>query len=464
MSSADEVFKIWIVAGARHAGGVESWEHADSGEGLPLPARRERVVPGWIGPRGDGSNTIQVEKEILLRLLEHQSKIVLADFGLEFTTQTVARTPEAAAAAADRLARPVMLKAQVPFGGRGKAGAVKTARNPLEARSAARVLLAMELRGHRVGEVSVEPWIDFGLELYAGVTWDLAARQPLALLSAGGGIEVEKEFAQRGARRHVDPFHGLAAHEGREMAAAIGLTGKILVQVGFVLRGLARAFLELDAVTVEINPLVETADGALVGLDAHVEIDDDAGWRQEGRVAALGKVPVPSGGRAPTPMEEEARRIDAADHRGVAGRVVEFDGDLGLLIGGGGASLTVFDAVLKHGGRPANYSEMGGNPTAEKVAALTRLLIAKPGVLKLAAIMNVVNNTRADIIAEGIVRGIEQAGRDPADAIAVFRVPGSWEPEARRIMAAAGVEAMGREISLDQAARLAVEKVRGDAA
>ena len=102
-----------------------------------------------------------------------------------------------------------------------------------------------------------------------------------------------------------------------------------------------------------------------------------------------------------------------------------------MLIGGGGASLTVFDAVLRHGGRPANYCEMGGNPTAEKVAALTRLLLAKPGVEKLAVIMNVVNNTRADIIAEGVVAGIEQAGLQASEAVSVFRVPGSWEEEAR---------------------------------
>ena len=248
------------------------------------------------------------------------------------------------------------------------------------------------------------------------------------------------------------------------MAAAIGLSGKNLVGVGRILAGLSRAFLEIDAVTVEINPLVETKDGDLVGLDAHVEIDDDASWRQERRLSALGEVSGPSAGRSPTPMEEEARRIDATDHRGVAGRLVEFDGDLGLLIGGGGASLTVFDAVLRHGGRPANYSEMGGNPTAEKVAALTTLLLSKPGVVKLAAIMNVVNNTRADIIAEGILRGVERAGREPAETIAVFRVPGSWEQEARAIMAAAGVEALGREISLDRAARMAVERVGGHAA
>jgi succinyl-CoA synthetase beta subunit/citryl-CoA synthetase large subunit len=142
----------------------------------------------------------------------------------------------------------------------------------------------------------------------------------------------------------------------------------------------------------------------------------------------------------------------------VAGRLVEFEGDLGLLIGGGGASLTVFDAVRRHKGTPANYCEVGGNPTEEKVAALTALLLTKPRVQKLAVIMNVVNNTRADVMARGVIEGAKRAGRVPAEAISVFRVPGSWEQEARTLLAAEGIEALGREVSLDEAARYAVER------
>ena len=141
-------------------------------------------------------------KANLLRLLEHQSKQVLTDFGLDFTHPAVARTPEEAASAVEQLARPAMLKAQVPFGGRGKAGAVKIAQNPRQAHRAAKALLAMELRQHPVAAVSVEPRIDFERELYAGITWDLAARRPLALLSAGGGIEVEETFT---AGQHPSP-------------------------------------------------------------------------------------------------------------------------------------------------------------------------------------------------------------------------------------------------------------------
>ena len=197
------------------------------------------------------------------------------------------------------------------------------------------------------------------------------------------------------------------------MAAEVGLTGKTLVGIGDVLTKLSQAFLACDGVTMEINPLVVTKESALVGLDARVEIEDEAVYRQKERLEPLGELMMTAAGRPPTPLELEAQRIDATDHRGVAGRVVEFDGDLALLIGGGGASLTVFDAIKTHGGSPANYCEVGGNPTEEKVAAITSLLLSKPGVKGMAVIMNVVNNTRADVIARGVLMGVEAAGKKP---------------------------------------------------
>jgi succinyl-CoA synthetase beta subunit/citryl-CoA synthetase large subunit len=230
--------------------------------------------------------------------------------------------------------------------------------------------------------------------------------------------------------------------------------------IGTVLERIASAFVTLDAVTLEINPIIETPDGDLIGLDAHVEIDNDAANRQKDRLASIGLIETASAGRPPTALEREAQRIDAMDHRGVAGRVVEFDGDLALLIGGGGASLTVFDAIKRYGGRPANYCEVGGNPTEEKVAALTALLLSKPGVRKLAVIMNVVNNTRADVMARGAISGIKQSGRSTRSTVCVFRIPGSWEEEAREALAAEGIEALGREFSLDACAKLAVERSR----
>ena len=387
-----------------------------------------------------------------MRLLEHQSKKLLSNFGLVFTEPTPVNSIDEVRAAVGRVGLPAVLKAQTPFGGRGNAGAVKFAATVDQAVIAAQTLFGMDVRGTTVELISIEPKLNYDSEFYVGVTWDTVAKLPVALLSVAGGVDVESAQSDQVERQSLDPWTGLAPYKAREMAAEVGLTGKTLVGVGDVLTKLAQGFLACDGVTMEINPLVVAEDGTLIGLDARVEIEDEAVYRQKERLGSLGELAMTAMGRPPTPLELEAQRIDAIDHRGVAGRVVEFDGDLALLIGGGGASLTVFDAIKRHGGSPANYCEVGGNPTEEKVAAITSLLLSKPGVKGMAVIMNVVNNTRADVIARGVVMGVEAAGKNPAETISLFRVPGNWEGEAREIMEAAGVEVHGREMSLDGAA------------
>ncbi len=399
-----------------------------------------------------------------MRLLEHQSKKLLSSFGLVFTELTPINSMAEVRAAVERIGLPVVLKAQTPFGGRGHAGAVRFAETVEQAVTAAEALLGMDLRGTTVEVISIEPKLNYAREFYVGITWDTVAKLPVALLSLAGGVDVEAAQSDQVARQPFDPWTGLAPYKAREMATEVGLTGKTLVGVGEILTKLSQAFLTCDGVTMEINPLVVTKDEKLIGLDARVEIEDEAVYRQRERLEPLGELTMTAAGRPPTSLEVEAQRIDAIDHRGVAGRVVEFDGDLALLIGGGGASLTVFDAIKAHGGNPANYCEVGGNPTEEKVAAITSLLLSKPGVKGVAVIMNVVNNTRADVIARGVLMGVEGAGKTPAETIRLFRVPGNWETEAREIMEAAGVEVYGREVSLDAAARLAVERNRAHAA
>lgn len=399
-----------------------------------------------------------------MRLLEYQSKKLLSSFGLVFTKSTPINSMDEIQAVVERVGLPVVLKAQTPFGGRGNIGAVRFAESVNQAVIAAKALFGMDLRGTTVEMISIEPRLNYEREFYVGITWDTVAKLPVALLSLAGGVDVEAAHSDQVARQQFDPWIGLAPYKAREIAAGVGLTGKTLVGVGEVLAKLAQSFLACDAVTMEINPLVVTEDSVLIGLDARVEIEDEAVYRQGERLEPLGELTMTATGRPPTPLELEAQRIDAIDHRGVAGRVVEFDGDLALLIGGGGASLTVFDAIKAHGGFPANYCEVGGNPTEEKVAAITSLLLSKPGVRGMAVIMNVVNNTRADVIARGVLMGVEAAGKSPAETISLFRVPGNWEAEAREIMEAAGVEVYGREVSLDAAARLAVERNRAHAA
>ena len=399
-----------------------------------------------------------------MRLLEYQSKKLLSSFGLVFTESTPVNSMGEVRTTIERIGLPAVLKAQTPFGGRGNVGAVKFAETVDQVVIAADALLGMDLRGTTVEVISIEPKLNYDCEFYVGVTWDTVAKLPVALLSLAGGVDVEYAHSDQVARHPFDPWTGLAPYKARGMAAEVDLTGKTLVGIGEVLAKLSQAFLACDGVTMEINPLVVTKDGALIGLDARVEIEDESVYRQRERLAPLGELTMTAAGRPPTPLELEAQRIDATDHRGVAGRVVEFDGDLALLIGGGGASLTVFDAIKAHGGVPANYCEVGGNPTEEKVAAITSLLLSKPGVRGMAVIMNVVNNTRADVIARGVLMGVEAAGKNPAETISLFRVPGNWEAEAREIMEGADVEVYGREVSLDGAARLAVERNRTHAA
>ena len=399
-----------------------------------------------------------------MRLLEHQSKKLLSNFGLAFTESTPIDSMSGVRATVERVGLPAVLKAQTPFGGRGNAGAVKFAESMNQAVVAAETLFGMDLRGTTVDVISIEPKLNYEREFYVGMTWDTVAKMPVALLSLAGGVDVESAKSDQVARQSFDPWTGLVPYKARGLAAKVGLTGNILMGVGEVLTKLSGAFLDCDAVTMEINPLVVIEGETLIGLDARVEIEDEAVHRQRERLDPLGELTMTAAGRPPTPLELEAQRIDAIDHRGVAGRVVEFDGDLALLIGGGGASLTVFDAIKAHGGSPANYCEVGGNPTEEKVAAITSLLLSKPGVKGMAVIMNVVNNTRADVIARGVLMGVETAGRKPAATISLFRVPGNWEAEAREIMEAAGVDVHGREVSLDAAARLAVERNRAHAA
>jgi succinyl-CoA synthetase beta subunit/citryl-CoA synthetase large subunit len=168
--------------------------------------------------------------------------------------------------------------------------------------------------------------------------------------------------------------------------------------------------------------------------------------------------------REPTEFELAGEEVDSMDHRGVAGNVTEFDGDLGLVIGAGGGSLTLFDAVRAHGGRPANYCEIGGNPSVRKAAGLAKLVLQKPGVDKIAVMMSIVSNTRVDIVARGVIKACLELGYDPAEKIAIFRIPGAWEEEGFKILEQYGVEFCDRSVSMHEAARRAVEKIQGIAA
>jgi succinyl-CoA synthetase beta subunit/citryl-CoA synthetase large subunit len=191
-----------------------------------------------------------------------------------------------------------------------------------------------------------------------------------------------------------------------------------------------------------------------------MDMENEARPRQKALLAALGVgAEETRQAREATPFELAGEAVDAQDHRGVAGNVTEFDGNLGLVIGAGGGSLTLFDAVRAHGGRPANYCEIGGNPSVAKACGLAKLVLQKPGVEQIAVMMSIVSNTRVDIVARGVIKACVELGYDPAEKIAIFRIPGAWEDEGFKILERYGVEYADRSVSMHEAARRAVAKI-----
>lgn len=392
-----------------------------------------------------------------MRLLEYESKALLREMGMEIPLGRLAHSPEEAAAAAKELGTAVVLKPQVPIGGRSKAGGLAFVDRETEVIPAAARLFATPLRGYEVKLLLVEQQIQARQEFYLGIAYDPTARGPVLLASAAGGVEIEA-MTERVLRRPLSLVRPWPTFRSREVAAGLGLTGPALLRMTTAIDRLVETFLKFDALLAEINPLMLTDDGRLVAVDAHIELDPDAAFRHQDVVARFGL--AGRGERTLSEFERRAAEIDQADHRGVAGRMVQFDGDLGLLIGGGGASLTVFDAVLDAGLRPANYCEIGGNPSVWKVKELTKLILSQPQVKRIAVIMNVVSNTRVDLVARGVIKGILELGRDPATTIAAFRIPGSWEEEGFALLQRYGVPFYTRETSMDQVVAMIAQDKR----
>jgi succinyl-CoA synthetase beta subunit/citryl-CoA synthetase large subunit len=390
-----------------------------------------------------------------VRLLEYESKDILKQYQIVIPLGTVVGPQDNF-----DMNQPVMLKAQIPIGGRGKTGGILSAESIKGAGAGIKKLLSSWLRGYRATKILLEEKAEIEREFYLAITYDTVAKAPMAIFSAEGGIEIEtlaKQAPQKIRNEHFSIRSGLPQYRAREIISETEVSGRLLLGLGTVLSRLADVFVDYDATLAEINPLALTPDGRLIALDCHLEIDDDAVFRHADLAELARDDDRFEAERSITDFERRAAEVDQLDHRGVAGRVIEFDGNMGLIIGGGGASLTAFDAVQFHGGQPANYCEIGGNPSVLKVKELTRLLLSKPNVEKIAVIMNVVSNTRVDLVARGIIKGILEAGKDPAETVAAFRIPGAWEEEGFKILSKYGVPFLDRTASIDDAARMAVE-------
>ena len=399
-----------------------------------------------------------------MRFYEYEAKALFARHGAPLLRGCVARTAAEAAEIARDLAVPVVLKSQVLTGGRMKAGGVKFADTPDAAEAAARAILALEIRGQRPRGVLVEERAPVVHEYFAAVTWDGRRKLPVLIFSDMGGIDIE-EVAERHPEHvgqvHVSTLLPFTPYKAKEAIAAVGVSGDDLGRSTPIVATLVEIFLRYDLTLAEINPLGKTTDGHFLILDGHVDLEAEAREKHAKLLAELGVGKEETRqARPPTRFEIRGAEVDASDHRGVAGNVVEFDGDLGLVIGAGGGSLTLFDAIRRHGGRPANYCEIGGNPSVRKACELTKLILSKPGVRKIAVMMNVVSNTRVDIVARGVIKGCVESGRDPADTIAIFRIPGAWEDDGFKILRKYRVEYCDRSVSMFEAARRAVAKMQ----
>ncbi len=399
-----------------------------------------------------------------MRFFEYESRAIVDRAGIPVTRHGFAKTADEARRIAEQIGGPVVVKSQVLSGGRMKAGGVKFADTPEEAAHHAEHILDLEIGGHMPRGVLVDDRAPVKREYYAGVVWDGIRKLPVMLFSDMGGIDIEEVAEQHPehlVRAHFSTLRPLGDWRTKQLIASLGISGSALNRLTPIVARLARLFIGHDMTLAEINPLGELEDGSFVALDAHMEMENEARPRQKEILHELGvgdeETRLP---REPTAFELAGEQVDAQDHRGVAGNVTEFDGNLGLVIGAGGGSLTLFDAVRAHGGEPANYCEIGGNPSVRKACGLAKLVLEKPGVDKIAVMMSIVSNTRVDIVARGVVKACLELGYDPAEKIAIFRIPGAWEDEGFQILRRYGVEYADRSVSLHEAARRAVQKIQ----
>jgi len=395
-----------------------------------------------------------------MRFFEYEAREIVKRAGIPVTDFGFTSDAAEAKEIAQRIGGPTVIKSQVLTGGRMKAGGVKFADTPEEAEVHAADILRLEINGHMPRGVLVDPKAEVEQEFYAGVVWDGIRKQPVIIFSPVGGIDIEQvaeEQPDKVGRRHFSNILPFGDFEAKEVIASTGVTGSDLNKLVPIVTKLAKLFVENDMTLAEINPLGKLKDGSFVALDAHMDMENEARGRHKALLHDLGVGDEETRqAREATEFEIAGEAVDAASHRGVAGNVTEFDGDLGLVIGAGGGSLTLFDAVRKYGGKPANYCEIGGNPSVEKACGLAKLVLSKPGVDKIAVMMSIVSNTRVDIVARGVVKACLELDMDPAEKISIFRIPGAWEEEGFKILERYGVRYADRSTSMHEAAKMAV--------
>jgi succinyl-CoA synthetase beta subunit len=372
-----------------------------------------------------------------VKLQEFRSKEILARHGIPTLPGEVTTTPAGARAIAGQLAVPVVVKAQVLAGGRGKAGGVKLAATPDEAEARAADILGLIIAGGPVRTVLVTPAVDIGHEYYLSAVLDRGAKAVTLIASAEGGIEIEEvAHTQPDAvlRHSLDPLAGLQPADVETVTAFMAIPEVHRSTFGSILEGLVAAFFASDAELAEINPLAVTGDGRLLALDAKIVIDDSALPRHPD-IEAMRDL-----------SEEEPAEIEARE-AGIS--YIKLDGTIGCMVNGAGLAMTTMDLVKLAGGEPANFLDIGGGARHDRVAAAFGIILADPNVR--AVLINIFGGiTRGDEVAHGIVEA--RAGLD-REVPMVVRIVGTNADEAALILEQANLQIA---YSLDEAAELAV--------
>lgn len=395
------------------------------------------------------------------RMLEDVSKTILKESGIPVPGHSVISNSKEITE--QHLNRPCVLKALVPVGKRGKAGAIKFAETVEEAQRKANEILQMTVRNFPVEKLLIEEKVDIDEEWYVSITIDPQKQMPVIIATTEGGIEVEdlvKNSPEKVVIYHVEPFTELHPFQSKEIWSKLGVTGNPLVKATGILCKLYTIFLEFDCYILEINPLVLTKDENIVAAASVMGVDDSALYRQpllEGKVESGSE----RSWRPLTQLEKEMVKVNDADYRGTA-RYTEMDGgEIGFMCGGGGGSLLSFDALVELGAAPANYTETGGNPPEEKVAGLTKGILSKKGVKGLFVAHNITNNTQIDVMARGIVKAIQELSVDPKTFPIVVREAGINDEEGKKIFEEAGITYFGEDLTIEEAAAEMIKKMKG---
>jgi succinyl-CoA synthetase beta subunit len=358
-----------------------------------------------------------------MKLHEYQSKQLFAQYGVPIPQGRVAATAAEAKSIAQELGARVVVKAQVLVGGRGKAGGIRLANTPEEAQDVATQILAMQIKGLPVRKVLVDEAADIRTEIYLGVTNDRAARCPVIIASAEGGVEIEqvaKATPEKIIKVHIDPLLGLRDYQTRQVAASIELPRDHWKEFTAIARGLYQAYTRSDASLAEINPLVLTRGSRLLALDGKIVLDDNGLFRHP-ELAEM------------RDMDEEAAGEREARKYGLS--YVKLDGNIGCMVNGAGLAMATMDVIKLYGGEPANFLDIGGGAGSDKVAAALEIILGDASVK--AVLLNIFGGiTRCDEVARGISTALSEMR---TDVPIVVRLVGTNEEDGRRLLADAEI-------------------------